>query len=120
MCSGKYVTDMYFFAGTWQLDGSVAEMTTYDAIKLGYRHIDTAEAYRNEGNIGWALYHVLQQGIVTRSDLFIATKLSDSEANGGFLPTQPPSFSPNCFSRIFQDQKNRFCFHQGRPIARRI
>lgn len=74
--------------GTWQLDGSVAERTSFEAIKQGYRHIDTAEAYRNEANIGWAIYHAIDQGIVTREELFIATKLSDANANGGYLPTQ--------------------------------
>jgi 2,5-diketo-D-gluconate reductase A len=30
--------------GTWQLDGDVCERAVYDAVRLGYRHIDTAEA----------------------------------------------------------------------------
>lgn len=57
----------------------------YTAIKVGYRHFDTATKYKNEEFIGEALERSIQEGLVTRSELFITTKLwhddySDPEA----------------------------------------
>lgn len=39
--------------GTWQTpDGETAEMAVSEAIKVGYRHIDTAACYGNEAGVG--------------------------------------------------------------------
>ncbi|MES5261677.1 aldo/keto reductase [Priestia megaterium] len=58
--------------GTWLLDDEQAAQAVRDAISLGYRHIDTAQAYMNEAGIG--------EGIrscgVARKDLFITTKVA--------------------------------------------
>jgi diketogulonate reductase-like aldo/keto reductase len=62
--------------GTWQLVGEECEKIVYDAIKLGYRHIDSAQAYDNEKEIGNAVKRALKDRLVTRAELFIATKLS--------------------------------------------
>jgi diketogulonate reductase-like aldo/keto reductase len=57
--------------GTWQTPDETAEASVVEAIKAGYRHIDTAAAYKNEKGVG--------QGIascgVPREELFITTKL---------------------------------------------
>lgn len=47
-----------------------------DAIDLGYRHIDTAFLYKNEKEIGEAIREKVEDGTVTREDLFITTKVS--------------------------------------------
>ena len=52
------------------------------AIQVGYRHFDTAQAYQNEADIGVAIHSMMDQQVVTRKDLFIASKLSD-EQNAG-------------------------------------
>jgi len=54
------------------------------AIEMGYRAVDTAEAYRNEREVGAAMKSVIERAVVTREELFIATKLSDSSMHGGY------------------------------------
>lgn len=57
--------------GTWKINDLDAEDLTYNAIKIGYRHIDTASIYRNEAGIGKGI----QKSKLSRSDLFITTKV---------------------------------------------
>lgn len=58
--------------GTWLLTGSTCERIVSMAIQLGYRHIDTAELYGNESEIGRAIRGV------DRSTLFLASKVSSA------------------------------------------
>ncbi|XP_050667577.1 aldo-keto reductase AKR2E4-like isoform X4 [Leptidea sinapis] len=44
-------------------------------IEAGYRHIDTASMYKNEVEVGEGIANKINQGLVTRKDLFITTKL---------------------------------------------
>lgn len=57
-------------AGTFQIDASDAEAAVATALKVGYRHIDTAEGYNNEAEIGKALH-----AVVDRASIFVTTKL---------------------------------------------
>jgi diketogulonate reductase-like aldo/keto reductase len=58
--------------GTWQVkDGDEAYQTVLSALKNGYRHIDTAEGYRNEASVGRA---VKDSGIL-RNEIFVTSKL---------------------------------------------
>lgn len=50
-------------------------MAVKEAINLGYRHIDTAFLYNNEKEIGKAIREKIEDGTVTREDLFITTKV---------------------------------------------
>mmetsp|Transcript_3843 Transcript_3843/g.3810 ORF Transcript_3843/g.3810 Transcript_3843/m.3810 type:complete len:623 (+) Transcript_3843:21-1889(+) len=61
--------------GTWQLNGNLCEEIVFDAIQIGYRHIDTAQAYGNEKEVGNAILRALNEGIVKREDLWITSKL---------------------------------------------
>lgn len=45
------------------------------AIDAGYRHIDTAQTYENEKNIGQVIQKKIDKGVVKREDLFISTKV---------------------------------------------
>lgn len=51
------------------------ENAVVQAIKTGYRLIDTAAAYENETAVGKAIKRVIAEGIVSREELFVTTKL---------------------------------------------
>jgi diketogulonate reductase-like aldo/keto reductase len=58
--------------GTWQIkDGEDAFASTLAALTAGYRHIDTAAAYQNEGSVGSAI----KASGINREEIFITTKL---------------------------------------------
>ncbi len=59
--------------GTWQLTGSQCREGVEHAIGLGYRHIDTAQMYGNEDEVGRGT----ASAGVDRGELFVTTKLAD-------------------------------------------
>ncbi len=62
--------------GTWQTpSGEVTVNSVKKAIESGYRHIDTAAAYKNEGSVGQAI----KESGIDRGDLFITSKLWNTE-----------------------------------------
>lgn len=62
--------------GVFQIpDAEECEKVTYEAIKTGYRLIDTATAYRNEEAVGKAVARAIADGITSREELFITTKV---------------------------------------------
>ena len=62
--------------GVFQIpDAAECERVVYDAIKTGYRLIDTATAYGNEAAVGKAVARAIADGITTREELFITTKV---------------------------------------------
>ena len=62
--------------GVFQIpDPAECEQVTYDAIKTGYRLIDTAASYRNEEAVGKGVARAIADGLTTREDLFLTTKV---------------------------------------------
>jgi 2,5-diketo-D-gluconate reductase B len=61
--------------GTWQLTPDQAKYSVIKAIEIGYRMIDTAQAYKNEQGVGAGLAEVFQTTKIKREDLLIATKI---------------------------------------------
>ena len=62
--------------GVFQIpDAAECEQVVYNAIRTGYRLIDTAAAYMNEEAVGKAVAKAISEGLVTRDDLFITTKV---------------------------------------------
>ncbi len=66
--------------GTYQIPNNEAQKCVEDALGVGYRLIDTAQAYANEDGIGAALKTAMKGGL-KRSELFIETKLWISHTN---------------------------------------
>jgi alcohol dehydrogenase (NADP+) len=61
--------------GTLIPDSSVTISATKDALQAGFRHFDCAERYRNEREVGEVLNAALAAGTVAREDIFVTTKL---------------------------------------------
>jgi aldehyde reductase len=61
--------------GTLVSDSSETRSATTAAIEIGFRHLDCAERYRNEDEVGAALKQLFADGAVRRDDLFVTTKL---------------------------------------------
>ena len=61
--------------GTLIPDAAVTISATKDALEAGFRHFDCAERYRNEGEVGEALQAGLTSGGIAREDIFVTTKL---------------------------------------------
>lgn len=58
--------------GTWMIDDASVPSAVKKAIELGYRHIDTAQAYENEKGVGLGI----KESGIERSKLFVTTKLA--------------------------------------------
>ena len=68
--------------GTFRLSNDVAYKAVTDAINLGYRHIDTAQAYSNEADVGRAI----ADSSVSRRDIYLTTKVwNDNLTETNFL-----------------------------------
>ena len=61
--------------GTWDLRGKTCARMVEEALRFGYRHIDTAAMYRNEDEVGAAF----RASGVARDDVFITTKVWSSD-----------------------------------------
>lgn len=73
--NGIEIPDIGF--GTWNIPyGEVCERAVFEAIRAGYRHIDTAGAYGNERSVGLGVKAAIREGLIKdRSDVFITSKL---------------------------------------------
>ncbi len=61
--------------GTLIPDPVVTKNATTTALQAGFRHLDCAERYRNERQVGEAIRAALDSGVLQRRDLFVTTKL---------------------------------------------
>lgn len=73
--------------GTWTLSDDEAENSVYHALKSGMRLIDTARYYGNEVGVGRGLKRAIDEGIVTREEVFITSKIygGDYEKADGII-----------------------------------
>ena len=73
--------------GTWLAETGKVYNAVKTAIKEGYRHIDCALVYGNEKEVGRALKECISEGIVSRSEMWITSKLwCNSHAKEDVLP----------------------------------
>lgn len=65
--------------GTYQVKGEVCKSSVRHALSAGYRHIDTAAVYKNEGDVGVAI----RESGISREEIFITSKLQPSDHGVG-------------------------------------
>lgn len=58
--------------GTWMIDDENVAQVVRDSTNVGYRHIDTAQAYHNENGVGEGI----RTSGVDRKEIFVTTKLA--------------------------------------------
>jgi diketogulonate reductase-like aldo/keto reductase len=94
--------------GLWQVpDGAACVEAVRWALELGYRHIDTAQGYRNEGSVGTAL----RDSGVPREEVFITTKFYPGRSD-------PVAEARQSLRRLGLDQVDLYLVHwpQGGPV----
>lgn len=96
--------------GTWQTpDGEVATASVLAALKAGYRHIDTAAVYQNEGSVGEAI----RLSGVPREEIFVTTKLwNDKHSYEGALEAIDTSLA-----KLGLDYVDLYLIHWPNPKA---
>src|SRR3954468_11755831 len=77
--------------GTWELRGRTCARLVEQALRLGYRHIDTAQAYENERGVGEGL----RLSGIPRSEVFVTTKV------------WPSHFAPHDLLRSAKESLNK-------------
>lgn len=76
--------------GTFRLKGDTVRNAVADALDVGYRHIDTAQIYKNEADVG----QVIAESGIARDDLFLTTKIwFDNFEKADFRPSLEQSLS---------------------------
>lgn len=61
--------------GTWNLVPDDARRMVREALRIGYRHIDTAWIYENEAAVGQGLQDAIDEGLVARGEVWLTTKI---------------------------------------------
>lgn len=109
--------------GTYLIPDDQAEAAVHAAITTGYRHIDTAEAYQNERGVGRGLRRAMQTEGLTRSDLFVTTKLWPGNAAWGQTPKTTESTITSLhesLERLSLDQVDLYLIHAPFDRAQRL
>ncbi len=69
--------------GCFALSDIQAENSVYWALRDGYRLIDTARIYGNEAGVGRGIRRAIDEGYVTREEIFVTTKMWTSDFDNG-------------------------------------
>jgi 2,5-diketo-D-gluconate reductase B len=93
--------------GTWDLRGRICARAVEQALRLGYRHIDTAEMYDNEREVGEGL----RASGVKRSDVFITTKIWPSH----FAPRELDRAARESLARLRLSEVDLLLLHWPNP-----
>lgn len=93
--------------GTWQLKGDTATECVKAALESGYHHIDTAQAYENEAQVGEGL----KKAGVSRDDYFLTTKVWTDRFKDGDLQAS----AKESLSRLGVDEVDLLLLHWPNP-----
>ena len=93
--------------GTWDLRGRACARVVEQALRLGYRHVDTAEMYDNEREVGEGVH---ASGI-KRNDIFVTTKIWPSH----FAPRELERAARDCLVRLRLSEVDLLLLHWPNP-----
>ncbi|MCP4613202.1 MAG: aldo/keto reductase [Planctomycetes bacterium] len=72
--------------GTYLIQDEDVQSPVHQAIRSGYRHVDTAEAYGNENGVGLGIKTALEELGISREEIFVTTKLWGGNKAWGQTP----------------------------------
>lgn len=93
--------------GTWELRGRSCARLVEQALRLGYRHLDTAQIYENEREVGEAL----RASGVARNDVFITTKVWTSH----FMPHELERSTRESLNKLRLTEVDLLLLHWPNP-----
>ena len=93
--------------GTWELRGRTCARVVEQALRLGYRHIDTAEMYDNERDVGDGV----RASGVKRNEIFVTTKIWPSH----FAPRALERATHDCLMRLRLSEVDLLLLHWPNP-----
>jgi 2,5-diketo-D-gluconate reductase B len=93
--------------GTWELRGRTCARLVEQALKLGYRHIDTAQVYENEREVGEGL----RASGVRRDDVFVTTKIWTTH----FAPNDLERSTKESLARLRLSEVDLLLLHWPNP-----
>ena len=102
---GEYIPQLGF--GVFQIEPARTAEAVKAALEIGYRHIDTAEMYRNEKGVGEGI----RDAGLDRADVFITSKLN----NGFHLPDDARRAFDKTLSALKSDYVDLFLIHWPLP-----
>lgn len=95
--------------GTFRLSDEQAENSVYWALRDGYRLIDTARIYGNEVGVGRGIQRAIDEGFVTREEIFVTTKMWTDDYDDG------DSAIENSLNRLGLDYIDLMILHHSAP-----
>src|SRR5271170_2698973 len=93
--------------GTWELRGRACARVVEQALRLGYRHVDTAEMYDNEREVGEGLH----ASGVKRNKIFVTTKIWPAH----FAPRELERAARDCLVRLRLSEVDLLLLHWPNP-----
>jgi diketogulonate reductase-like aldo/keto reductase len=99
--------------GTLIPDLAATKLATNTALEVGYRHFDCAERYRNEEAVGDALGEMFKAGTLAREDVFVTTKLWNSNHRPERVR---PAYEASC-RRLQVDHADCYLIHTPYAFA---